>query len=52
MGFDKERKQDQIRVLEAELRVLEKYLPYADGGAYYQDKNRILNIKKKLEELR
>lgn len=38
-------------MLEAQLEELRKYLKYADGKAYYQDKQKIKRIEERLSKL-
>lgn len=54
----KEEIENKISNLEWAIKDLRTYLPYADGQAYYQDKQRIstyyteiAELKKKLEEM-
>ncbi len=42
----------KIAQLENDLSILNKYLKYADGAAYYQDKEEIASIRSKLTKLK
>jgi len=43
--------QKQINALKVRIQSLQERLPYADGGAYYQDKQRISELKRELVAL-